>query len=157
MLFLKKNLKVIIAFIFGIVLTSGVLYATISAKGITYKNGKNVEDALNDLYRISNTNIADYKEVWFACDNFSGRNCNGQIYNFETSTNYGFHDQNESVYLSIEYPEAYHYIVKAKVKGVYDVISANGLKSRKKCEINDIVLDFNPTNNCMVIVGYIGG
>ena len=55
MKFLKNNLKVIIAFIVGVILAGGIVYAATSAKDVTYttsKNGeiKNVEEALNDLY-----------------------------------------------------------------------------------------------------------
>ena len=52
MKFLKNNLKLIIGFIVGVILASSItVYATICfAKDITYKNGKSVEDALNELY-----------------------------------------------------------------------------------------------------------
>ena len=56
MKFLKNNLKVIIAFIIGIILASSVAVyaATINAKDVDYKDGKTVEYALNDLYSKSN-------------------------------------------------------------------------------------------------------
>lgn len=49
---MKKILKkeVIIAFIFGVIIAGGVVYAATSASQITYKNGKTVEQALNELY-----------------------------------------------------------------------------------------------------------
>ena len=50
---MKKILKkeVIIAFVAGIILSSSIaVYATINASNIDYKNGKTVENALNDLY-----------------------------------------------------------------------------------------------------------
>ena len=51
MKFLKNNLKVIIAFIVGIILASSIaVYATISASEVDYKNGKKVSEALDDLY-----------------------------------------------------------------------------------------------------------
>ena len=54
---MKKILKkeVIIAFIIGIILASSIaVYAAVSASQITYKDGKTVEYALNDLYSKSN-------------------------------------------------------------------------------------------------------
>lgn len=57
MKYLKNNLKVIIAFLLGAMLTGGVAYAVISAQDVTYtKEGteiKNVGEALNDLYNKS--------------------------------------------------------------------------------------------------------
>ena len=50
MKFLKNNFKVIIAFILGLVLAGGIVYAAVSASEIEYKNGKSVEQALNELY-----------------------------------------------------------------------------------------------------------
>ena len=55
MKFLKNNLKVIIIFIVGIVLASGIsVYTTATylynAKDVSYTNDKSVADALNDLY-----------------------------------------------------------------------------------------------------------
>ena len=56
---IKSNLKLIIAFIIGVLLTSGIAYAAVSAREINYTregtNIQNVEEALNELY--SNTNI----------------------------------------------------------------------------------------------------
>ena len=46
----KKNLKILIAFFCGILVTCGIVYATgTNANDITYKNGT-VKDALDDLY-----------------------------------------------------------------------------------------------------------
>lgn len=60
MKFYKNNLKIIIAFVVGLILSGGIVYAVTSANQISYTtdknvNIKNVEEALNDLY--SNTNI----------------------------------------------------------------------------------------------------
>lgn len=50
--FIKKNVKLIIGFIIGVILASTItVYATsYLAKDIIYKNEKNVEEALNELY-----------------------------------------------------------------------------------------------------------
>lgn len=53
---LKKNVRLIVGFIIGVILTGGIVYATTSAREVVYtteKNAeiKNVESALNDLYR----------------------------------------------------------------------------------------------------------
>lgn len=57
---MKKILKkeVIIAFIIGIILASSIAVyaATINAKDVDYKDGKTVEYALNELYRIGTEN-----------------------------------------------------------------------------------------------------
>ena len=50
MKFLKNNFKIIIGFIIGSVLTGGIVYASMSAGDIIYKNNKTVEQALNQLY-----------------------------------------------------------------------------------------------------------
>lgn len=55
MKFLKRNLKVVVAFVIGLVLTSGItVYATvtymINAENVMYKDDKTIEYALNDLY-----------------------------------------------------------------------------------------------------------
>lgn len=55
MKFLKNNLKLIIAFILGVILTGGIVYAAVSAREVSYTtdkniNIKNVAEALNDLY-----------------------------------------------------------------------------------------------------------
>ena len=49
---LKKNIKLIIGFLIGVILASGITaYAAgIFANQVTYKNGKTVEEALNELY-----------------------------------------------------------------------------------------------------------
>lgn len=59
MKFLKNNLKVIIAFIIGLILAGGIVYAATSANQVIYTTTKNaeiqnVEDALNDLYDLTN-------------------------------------------------------------------------------------------------------
>lgn len=61
MRFIKNNLKVIIAFIVGVILAGGIVYATTSASQVSYTTDKNLEintvaEALNDLYnkQISN-------------------------------------------------------------------------------------------------------
>ena len=58
MKFLKNNLKLIIGFIIGVILTGGIVYATVvaSADEVTYTTDKNAEiknvaEALEDLYR----------------------------------------------------------------------------------------------------------
>lgn len=55
MRFLKEKKGIIISFIIGVILASGIVYAATSAGQVSYttnKNGevKTVEDALNDLY-----------------------------------------------------------------------------------------------------------
>ena len=61
MKFLKNNFKIIIAFVLGVILTGGIVYAAVTASEIDYttaKNSsvKNVEQALNDLYsKVNNT------------------------------------------------------------------------------------------------------
>ena len=66
MKFIKNNLKVIIGFIIGVILASGItVYAySYAAKDISYtKPGTeteiNVEQALNDLYGKSNIGISN--------------------------------------------------------------------------------------------------
>lgn len=61
MKFLKSNLKVIIGFIVGAILTGGIVYAATSANQVAYTTSKNSEinsvaDALNDLYNKSKNN-----------------------------------------------------------------------------------------------------
>jgi len=50
---LKEKKGIIISFIIGVIIASSItVYATsYFAKDITYKEGKSVEDALNDLYK----------------------------------------------------------------------------------------------------------
>ena len=55
MKFLKNNIKVVIAFILGLILAGGIVYAATTARDVSYttaknENIKNVEEALNDLY-----------------------------------------------------------------------------------------------------------
>ena len=59
MKFLRNNLKVIIAFIIGVLIASGItVYATsYFASNVTYKEGKSVEFALNDLYEKTNSAV----------------------------------------------------------------------------------------------------
>ena len=52
---IKSNLKLIVGFIVGVILTGGLVYAATSAKDVDYTTEKNseistVEEALNDLY-----------------------------------------------------------------------------------------------------------
>lgn len=62
---MKKILKkeVIIAFIIGVLISSGItVYATgYLASQVTYKDGKTVEQALNDLYKKNNGSEFDNK------------------------------------------------------------------------------------------------
>ena len=65
MKFLKNNLKIIIAFIVGVILAGGIVYAAVSAEQIDYTTDKNTEiknvkEALNDLY---NKNTKTPKQV----------------------------------------------------------------------------------------------
>lgn len=58
MKFIKNNLKFIIGFVLGAILTGGIVYAAVSASEVSYTtdinaNIKNVGDALNDLYSKS--------------------------------------------------------------------------------------------------------
>ena len=54
--FIKNNLKLIIGFIAGIILASGIaVYASVNANSIDYTNNKKVSDALNELYTTSST------------------------------------------------------------------------------------------------------
>lgn len=63
MKFLKNNLKVIIAFIVGVILAGGIVYAAVvSASEVSYTTAKNanitnVQEALNDLYSKNNVTI----------------------------------------------------------------------------------------------------
>ena len=60
---LKNNLKVIIAFIVGVILAGGIVYAAVvSASEVSYTTAKNanitnVQEALNDLYSKNQNNI----------------------------------------------------------------------------------------------------
>ena len=68
--FIKKNLKVVISFIIGVLLASGItVYATsYLAKDISYSRDgteiNNVQDALNDLYAKSKTNF-NYDTIYY--------------------------------------------------------------------------------------------
>lgn len=56
MRFLKNNLKLIIGFIVGVILASGItVYAVMSANEVMYKDDKSVAYALNDLYEKYNS------------------------------------------------------------------------------------------------------
>lgn len=70
MKFLKKNFKLIVGIIIGAILISGIsVYATTTylASQVTYKDGKTVEQALNNLYEIydelQNNSLADIENV----------------------------------------------------------------------------------------------
>ena len=57
--FIKKNIKLILGIVIGAVLISGIsVYATSTyyASQVTYKDGKTVEQALNELYETKNYN-----------------------------------------------------------------------------------------------------
>lgn len=62
MKFLKSNLKAIIAFIIGVILSGGIVYAAVSAGEVSYTregtNIKTVADALNNLYNESTKNLS---------------------------------------------------------------------------------------------------
>lgn len=65
MKFFKNNLKVIIGFVIGVILTGGIVYAVTSASEVIYTTSKNTEiktvaDALNDLYKYKNSSTAQY-------------------------------------------------------------------------------------------------
>lgn len=84
---------------FGIIIASSIaVYAVINAKDITYKNGKNVEEALNELYEKKNeaATIPYIEKIWQS--NFESVN---YTYNVTKSGKYligirstdGVHDQ----------------------------------------------------------------
>lgn len=61
--FLKEKKGIIISFIIGVIVASSItVYATsYFAKDVTYKDGKNVEEALNELYsKINASNVEAY-------------------------------------------------------------------------------------------------
>ena len=71
--FLNNNFKLIIGFIFGVIITGTIVYAAVSASEINYttsKNSsvKNVEQALNDLYNKSNNNSKISFDLYCASD-----------------------------------------------------------------------------------------
>ena len=68
MKFSKNNMKLIIGFLIGMVLTGGIVYAAVSASEVNYTTDKNVEiknveQALNDLYNKNNYNNVDWVEI----------------------------------------------------------------------------------------------
>lgn len=68
MKFIKNNLKVIIAFVLGAILTGGIVYAAVSASEVSYTTNKNanvksVEDALNDLYAKTKEDNMEWQEI----------------------------------------------------------------------------------------------
>ena len=76
MKFLKNNFKLIIGFIIGIILASGVVYAVTSANQVSYTTEKNekietVADALNELYLYKKKEITltgnSYTSRDFSC------------------------------------------------------------------------------------------
>ena len=68
--FFKNNLKVLIAFLFGILITSSIVYAvSTSADSISYKDGT-VKDALDDLYSAPTVNkFCEYQDSTYADSN----------------------------------------------------------------------------------------
>ena len=69
MKFLKNNLKAIITFLIGVILSGGIVYAaTANAKDVTYTTNKNgqvqtVADALNDLYNKSFNDVTSILNI----------------------------------------------------------------------------------------------
>ena len=75
MKFLKNNLKLIIGFILGVILTGGIVYAAVTASEIDYtttKNSsvKNVEQALNDLYTKGQAGANHEIACWVGYTNY---------------------------------------------------------------------------------------
>lgn len=70
--FIKNNLKIILAVVVtAIICISGAVFATgYFAKDIIYKDGKNVEEALNDLYSKLN-NIDNYDNKTYTQEGLS--------------------------------------------------------------------------------------
>ena len=53
---MKKNKIIIISFLIGIIVASSIgVYAVVNASNINYKDGKSVEQALNELYANKNS------------------------------------------------------------------------------------------------------
>ena len=63
---MKKNRVIVISFLIGIIIASSVgVYAAVSASNINYKDGKTVEQALNELYaNKNNTSNITSGEAW---------------------------------------------------------------------------------------------
>ena len=83
--FLKEKKGIIISFIIGVILASSItVYATsYFAKDITYKDGKTVEYALNDLYTKIGTGKG-VKDTLYISSNDVGDSYN-YVCNFEPS------------------------------------------------------------------------
>ena len=105
MKFIKNNLKVIIAFIVGLILSGGIVYAVTSASQVAYTTTKNAEietvaDALNDLYDKSfNTTL-----IWTnssSTSNFSAQTINLNLTKYDAviiQTSYSLVPDNTSNY-----------------------------------------------------------
>lgn len=63
---MKKSKIIIISFIIGIIIASSIgVYAMVNANSISYKDGKTVEQALNELYaNRNNTSNITSGEAW---------------------------------------------------------------------------------------------
>ena len=65
MKFIKENIKLLIVFLIGMLISGGIVYAVTSASDVVYtREGtdiKSVADALNDLY---NKNNSEFKLIW---------------------------------------------------------------------------------------------
>ena len=63
---MKKSRIIIISFIIGIIIASSIgVYAMVNANSISYKDGKTVEQALNELYaNRNNTSNITSGEAW---------------------------------------------------------------------------------------------
>ena len=96
---LKNNLKVIIAFIFGLILAGGIVYAATSADKVTYTTTKNseiqtVEEALNDLYNTQKNMLNGNKIIAIDTeDNVSSVSCSVGDYFFLHNIYGGFASQ----------------------------------------------------------------
>ena len=92
--FIKRNIKVIIAFIAGIVLAStAIVFATINANAVDYKNNQKVSDALDFLYsKIPNgTKVINEKGNQIDVENYkyadtTGISALGEEYNYGSGT-----------------------------------------------------------------------
>ena len=150
MKFLKNNLKLIIGFVIGAVLTGGIVYAAVtSATEITYSTNKNEEvetvaDALNDLYSIKNNiDMSDAGE-------FIGR--------FATSSTF---KNNKVAPLTIDnltVGEKYFMVIlRASTGGTNAVISDPSMSattfSNMTCTkiIDNCVYNFTPTDTSVTI------
>ena len=71
MKFLKRNIKLFVGIIIGVLIAGGIVYAaTINAREVDYTTSKNgevstVEQALNDLYNMMNSNTFEFGQPTF--------------------------------------------------------------------------------------------